>query len=50
MDDEEKCIDLEKLYQIIADIIGEREGVKIKFKIERKEDNGIPMQVRLPRV
>jgi hypothetical protein len=31
-------MDVEKLYQTLAKIIGEREGLKIEFKIERKED------------
>jgi hypothetical protein len=31
-------MDIEKLYQTLAKIIGEREGVKIEFKITRKED------------
>lgn len=31
-------MDIEKLYQTLARIIGERENVEIKFKIERKGD------------
>ena len=31
-------MDVEKFYQALAKIIGEREGLEIKFKIERKVD------------
>lgn len=31
-------MNIELLYQTLAKILGEREGIKIKFKIERKED------------
>ena len=31
-------MDVEKFYQMLVKIIGEREGLEIKFKIERKDD------------
>lgn len=37
-------MDVEKLCQTLAKIIGEREGLEIQLKIERKDDeDGIPM-------
>lgn len=32
-------MNIEKLYQTLARIIGERENVEIKFKIERRSEN-----------
>lgn len=32
-------MDIEKLYSTLAKIIGERENVEIKFKIERRDEN-----------
>jgi hypothetical protein len=31
-------LNIELLYQTLAKIIGEREGLEIQFKIERKDD------------
>jgi hypothetical protein len=31
-------MDVEKLFEALARIIGEREGLEIRFKIERKDD------------
>lgn len=32
-------MDIEKLYSTLAKIIGEKENVEIKFKIERRDEN-----------
>lgn len=34
-------MDLEKLFQTLTKIIQQREGVKITYELERREDNGI---------
>lgn len=36
---EKKTLNVEALFETLAKIIGEREGLEIKFKIERKDDN-----------
>ena len=33
-------VNIELFYQTLAKIIGEREGLEITFKIERKDDAG----------
>lgn len=34
-------MDLEKLFQTLTKIIEQKEGVKIEYELERREDNGI---------
>lgn len=34
-------MDLERLFQTLTKIIEQKEGVKIKYELERREDNGI---------
>ena len=39
-------MNVELLYQALVRIIEEREGVKIKYKIERRKEDGLQMQKR----
>ena len=44
MNDEFKKLNVESLYRTLFRIIEEREGVKVKFKVERRNENGVQMQ------
>lgn len=46
MKDEFRKLDLELLHRTLFNFIEEREGVEIKFKIERRNENGVHVQER----
>ncbi len=46
MNDEFQNLNVEAVYRALFRIIEEREGVKIKFKLERRNENGVQMQVQ----
>lgn len=46
MNDEFQNLNVEAVYRALFRIIEEREGVKIKFTVERRKKDGIPMQVQ----